>query len=50
MELRIERAKVQPLNSYRPFNILDNHGKVLTETVGADGEIHIKRYAPQENY
>ena len=30
------------------LTILDNHGKVLTETVGVDGEIHIKRYAPQE--
>jgi hypothetical protein len=28
------------------LTILDNHGKVLTETVGVDGEIHIKRYAP----
>jgi hypothetical protein len=27
--------------------IVDNHGKVLTETEGVDGEIHIKRYAPQ---
>jgi hypothetical protein len=32
------------------LTILDNHGKVLTETLGVDGEIHIKRYAPQENY
>ena len=30
------------------LTILDNHGKVLTETMGVDGVIHIKRYAPQE--
>lgn len=30
------------------LTILDNHGKVLTETVGVDGVIHIKRYATQE--
>jgi hypothetical protein len=30
------------------LTILDNHGKGLTETLGVDGEIHIKRYAPQE--
>jgi hypothetical protein len=30
------------------LTIVDNHGKVLTETVGIDGEIHIKRYAASE--
>ncbi|HTD17189.1 MAG TPA: hypothetical protein VK673_18540 [Chthoniobacterales bacterium] len=25
--------------------IVDNHGKVLTETQGIDGEIYIKKYA-----
>jgi hypothetical protein len=28
------------------LTIVDNHGKVSTETDGVDGEIHIKRYAP----
>ena len=30
------------------LTIVDNHGKVLTETVGIDGEIHVKRYAGEE--
>jgi hypothetical protein len=30
------------------LTILDNHGKVLTEALGVDGEIHVKRYAPRE--
>ena len=32
------------------LTIVDNHGKVLTETEGIDGVIHIKRYATQEYY
>jgi hypothetical protein len=32
------------------LTIVDNHGKVLTETEGIDGVIHIKRYASQEHY
>ena len=31
------------------LTIVDNHGKVLTETVGIDNFIHIKRYAGQES-
>ena len=30
--------------------IVDNHGKVLTETKGIDGKINISRYAEQEFY
>jgi len=30
--------------------IVDNHGKVLTETRGVDGRINISRYAEQEFY
>jgi hypothetical protein len=30
--------------------IVDNHGKVLTETRGVDGKINISRYAEQEFY
>lgn len=30
--------------------IVDNHGKVLTETQGVNGKINISRYAEQEFY
>ena len=30
------------------LTIVDNHGKVLTETVGIDNFIHIRRYAGEE--